>query len=76
MNTETAQKIGEIMAKAAETYRNNADTQFAGDMTFAECVGSAFWSSFGRYEQSQLLQWVYTDLCDMGFTPLESHQNY
>jgi len=76
MDIQTAKKIGEIMETAAELYRTSDNTQFASDMTFDECVGRTFWKSFDRYEQSALMQWVYTDLCDMGFTPLERYQNY
>lgn len=71
MNTETAKKIGEIMEAAAHDYRAQLDIQFAYD-SFADCVGRAFWKSFDKNEQSQLMQETYCLLCDMGFTPLET----
>lgn len=74
MDIQTATKLGEIMSKAADAYAQS--TLDDRGMSFDECVGRAFWKAFGQYEQSQLLQWVYTDLCDMGFTPLERYQNY
>jgi hypothetical protein len=71
MHITTATKLGEIMEAAAYEYRRQMDIQFAYD-SFAECVGAEFWKAFGVNEQSQLMQEVYSVLCDMGFTPLES----
>lgn len=70
MNKEISTKVGEIMQAAAFKYKFNAGK------TFADAVGESFWSSFGQYEQSPLMQYVYCVLCDMGYTPLERHQNY
>lgn len=48
-----------------------------GDYTsFSQCVGVQFWKAFGRYEQSQLMQDVYIQLCEMDFVPLESDQSW
>lgn len=73
MRMETATKLAEIMEAGAEQYRLEEYVQFAND-TFADCVGQQFWLAFGKYEQSPLMQEVYSVLCDMGMTPLESHQ--
>ena len=60
-----ATKLADIIELAA-TYNRTVG------VPFADCVGVAFWCSFGKDEQSQLMQETYCLLCDMGFTPLES----
>jgi hypothetical protein len=67
----TATKLGEILETAANEYRIRMDCQFQYD-SFADAVGREFWLAFGKHEQSSLMQEVYSLLCDMGFTPLET----
>lgn len=72
MEIATATKLAEIIEQAADQFGQYYDHQFP--FTFHECVGQQFWLAFGKYEQSPLMQEVYSVLCDMGMTPLESHQ--
>lgn len=69
MDIQTAVKLGEVMDTAASISRGNHSLEFA------ECVGTAFWRSFERYEQSHLMQEIYSILCDMGYTPLERYNH-
>lgn len=67
MQIATATKLGEIMEDAAMAYLINY-------LSFRDSVGVCFWRAFDVNEQSNLMQEVYIVLCDMGFTPLESHK--
>lgn len=68
MEKQVAHKMNEILNAAALSFKKGES------YGFTECVGRAFWKSFGRYEQSQVMQEVYCQLSDMGFTPLASEQ--
>ena len=53
MEKQVANKINEILNAAALSFKKGES------YGFAESVGKSFWRSFGRYEQSQLMQEVY-----------------
>jgi hypothetical protein len=72
LNTQQAAKLGQIMEEAAIRFMAFSDHQFAPE--FKDCVGIEFWKAFDINEQSQLMQELYIMLCEMGFTPLRSHQ--
>ena len=64
MEKQSIITLGEVMAKAAESLKKGEHR------SFYDAVNHAFWTSFGYYEQSPVMQDVYCMLCDMGYTPI------